>query len=307
MNCAIRKQRNNDNREVYMMKMITLLMFALVLPGCVLVVDGNDGDWNSYDGLVTERSVNITNVTAIDNNFHGRLHIIQGEDEGVRMRGKGKSLEKVSIEQKGDTLFLDTRVDISFDFAGWEYHYPEKLDVYVTVANLDRLQVHGHGVVRIETLQTGDLDIEIDGGQLEVGNLVAENVSINIDGHGSVSIEELLVTDLIAEMNGHGAIDVHFLDSDTLDLRIAGHGAVELKGKTEIQKVSIEGHGQLSADELSSETARLRIVGHGTARVWATGILILDVEEHGAVKYKGHPTIKYVSDPAIQQISASED
>ena len=110
----------------------------------MLVVDGDGSDWNSYDGMVTERSVDITNVTAIDNNFHGRLHIIQGEDEGVRLRGKGKSLEKVSIEQKGETLFLDTRVDISFDFAGWEYHYPEKLDVYVTVANLDRLEGHGH-------------------------------------------------------------------------------------------------------------------------------------------------------------------
>jgi hypothetical protein len=289
-----------------MMKMITLLMIALISPGCVLVVDGDGSDWNSYDG-VTERSVDIANVTAIDNNFHGRLHIIQGEDEGVRLRGKGKSLDKVSVEQKGDTLFLDTRVDISLDFAGWQYHYPEKLDVYVTVAKLDRLQVHGHGVVRIETMQTGDLDIEIDGGQLEVGNLVAENVRINIDGHGSVSIEELLVTDLIAEINGHGAIDVDFLDSDKLDLRIAGHGVVDLKGKTEIQKVSIEGHGRLSADELSSETARLRIVGHGTARVWATGSLSLDVEEHGAVKYKGDPLIEYVSDPAIQQISASED
>jgi len=302
MICAFRHQRNNDNREVHMIKMITLTMSALILPGCVLVIDRDDGDWSSYDGLVTERSVDITNVTAIENNFHGQLHIIQGENEGVRLRGKGKSLDKVSIEQIGDTLFLDTRVDISLDFAGWQYHYPEKLDVYVTVAKLDRLEGHGHGVVKIEALQTGDLDIEIDGGQLEVGNLVAENVRINIDGHGSVSIEELLVNHLSAEMNGHGAIDVDFLDSDKLDLRIAGHGTVALRGKTGIQKVSIEGHGQLAADELSSERARLRIVGHGRARIWATQSLSLDVEEHGAVKYKGHPLIEYVSDPAIQQI-----
>ena len=290
-----------------MMKMITLTTFALILPGCVLVIDKDDGDWNSYDGLVTERSVDITNVTVIENNFHGRLHIIQGEDEGVRLRGKSKLLDKVSIERKGNTLILDTRVDISLDFAGWGYQYPEKLDVYVTVAKLDRLEGHGRGLVKIETLQTGDLDIEIDGGQLEVGNLVAENVRIIIDGHGSVRIEELLVTDLTAELNGHGSIEVDFLDSDNLDLRIAGHGAVDLKGKTETQKVSIEGHGQLSAHGLSSEIARLRIVGHGTARVWVTSTLSLDVEEHGAVKYKGHPLIEYVSNPAIQQISASED
>jgi len=119
MICAFTKQRNNENREVYMMKIITLLMFALILPGCVLVVDGDGSDWNSYDGMVTERSVDITNVTVIKNNFHGRLHIIQGEDEGIRLRGRGKSLDKVSIEQKGNTLFLDTRVDISIDFAGW--------------------------------------------------------------------------------------------------------------------------------------------------------------------------------------------
>jgi len=117
----------------------------------------------------------------------------------------------------------------------------------------------------------------------------------------------LLVSELIAEMNGHGAIDVDFLDSDKLDLRIAGHGVADLKGKTQVQKVSIEGHGQFFAAELSSETASVRIVGHGTARVWATGSLSLDVEEHGTVKYKGQPIIKYVSDPAIQQISASED
>jgi hypothetical protein len=285
-----------------MMKMITLLMFALILPGCVLVIDSEDGDWNSSNEFVTERSFELSNVTAIDNSFSGRLHIIQGDKEGVRVRGRGKSLKKVRIEQKGDTLFVDSRVDINLDFAG-----PEKLDVYVTVLKLERLEGHGHGVVKIETLQTGDLDIEIDTGQLEVGSLVAENVRINIDGHGSVSIEELLVTDLIAEMAGHGAINIDFLDADKMDLRIAGHGAVDLRGRTEVQKVSIEGHGQLSADELSSETARLSIVGHGTARIWVAQSLSLDVEEHGAVKYKGQPIIKYVSDPAIQQISASID
>jgi hypothetical protein len=290
-----------------MIKMITLLMFALILPGCVLVIDREDGDWNSSDEPVTERSFELLNVTAIDSSFPGRLHIIQGDEEGVRVRGRGKSLEMVRIEQRGDTLFVDSRVDINLDFAGWEYHYPEKLDVYVTVLKLERLEGHGRGVVKIETLQTGDLDIEIDAGQLEVGSLVAENVSINIDGHGSVSIEELLVADLIAEMTGHGAINIEFLDADKVELRIAGHGKVDLRGRTEVQKVSIEGHGQLSADELSSEIARLRIVGHGTARLWVAQSLSLDVEEHGTVKYKGQPIIKYVSDPAIQQISVSID
>ena len=290
-----------------MMKMITLLMSALVLPGCVLVIDSEDGDWNSSDQHVTEQSFDISNVTAIKNSFPGRLHIIQGDEEGVRVRGRGKSLEMVRIEQQGDTLIVDSRVGINSGFAGWEYHYPEKLDVYVTVLKLDRLEGQGHGVVTIETLQTGDLDIEIDSGQLEVDSLVAENVRINIDGHGSVSIEELLVTDFSAVMTGHGAINIDFLDADKIDLRIAGHGAVDLKGSTEVQKVSIEGHGQLSADELSSETARLSIVGHGTARIWVSQSLSLDVEEHGAVEYKGQPIIKTISDPAIQQISASAD
>ena len=290
-----------------MMKMITLLMFALVLPGCVLVIDSEEGDWDSSDQPVTERSIDISNVTVINNSFPGRLHIIQGDEEGVRVRGRSKSLEAVRIEQKDDTLFVDSRPDINLDFAGWEYHYPEKLDVYVTVLKLDRLELHGHGVVTIETLQTSDLDIKIDSGQLEVDSLIAENVRIKIDGHGSVSIEELLVTDFSAEMAGHGAIDIDFINADKTDLRIAGHGAVDLSGQTEAQRVSIEGHGQFSADDLSSETARLSIVGHGTARVWVAQSLSLDVEEHGAVKYKGQPIIKYVSDPAIQQISASTD
>lgn len=247
------------------MKIYTLLLFSLCLPGCVLVIDKDD--WHSDGEAVVARTINITGVTAIESHFHGRLHITQGNAEGVRVRGKKKLLDKVNIEQKGDTLLLDTRIDISLDPGGWEYHYPEKLDVYVTVAQLDRLDIYGRGIVEINSLQVGDLKIGVEGGQLDVESLVARNVEI----------------------------------------RIAGHGKVSLKGKTQAQDASIEGHGELSADELASETARLRIAGHGGARIWVTQLLSLDVEEHGSVKYKGNPVIKYISDPAIQQITASDD
>jgi len=173
------------------------------------------------------------------------VYIEQGDKESVTVETDENLHKFVMIENRGNTLIIDTQERISIK-------RKNKMNVYVTVRDINRLKISGVGNVETtETLRLKDLDLRIK----SVGN---------------VSLD---------------------LESDNLDARLSSLGNVSLSGKIGKADIENKGVGRLAAYDLQSEVLKLRASGVGRTEVYASKELAIKSTGVGNVYYKGDAVI----------------
>ncbi|MBE9467274.1 MAG: DUF2807 domain-containing protein [Bacteroidetes bacterium] len=135
----------------------------------------------------------------------------------------------------------------------WMLHY-KNVNVYITTPNVDGLNVSGSG--KIEALTP----------------LNTSTLQLDVSGSGKIFITELNATNVSADVSGSGRIN--------------------LKGKSELNKLSfdISGSGKITCTEQTKHVTG-SISGSGTGNVYATKKLDIDISGSGKVYYKGNPLI----------------
>lgn len=169
----------------------------------------------------------------------------QGDKESVTVETDDNLHEYVIIENRGNTLIIDTQKRISIK-------RKKKMNVYVTVRDIDRLKISGVGNVETsETIRLKDLDLRIK----SVGN-------VNLD-----------------------------IEADNLYARLSSVGNVSLSGEIEKADIDNTGVGKLAAYELHNEVLKLKASGVGKTEVYASKELAIKSTGVGNVFYKGDAVI----------------
>lgn len=179
-----------------------------------------------------------------------KLYLEQGDKQSVRIVASSETLEQIITEVKGRTLNI--RFPNNNIFKKWD---PGKIEIYISVPEVDGLNLSGSGDIICEDIQTRILDLLVSGsGNIEIEKLSAERVSATISGSGNIKIED-------------GGV------ADELKARISGSGNVNAKG--------------FEAKNVDAQTS-----GSGNTSVFSNGTIKVKIAGSGNFYYKGNPAIE---------------
>lgn len=232
--------KSRKSRILKLTVIITLIgimaVFAASCKWTVGVVRGS-GD------LVTEER-DVSGFDELHFSGMGSLIIEQGDEESLIIEADDNIIDLIESEVRGRDL------DIKFR-RGFNVIPTTKMKFYLTVIDLDRIDLSGVGDVDCESFQTDDLEFRISG-------------SGNVD---------------------------FTIEADSLETRISGLGDIDLEGKVDSHIVKISGSGKYEARELESTECEVDVSGLGSATVNVSEELDISISGAGNVYYIGEPSI----------------
>jgi hypothetical protein len=193
----------------------------------------------------------VPSFSEISLRISGKVHLEQGNRQSVRIEAEPSTLEEIITEVKGRTLIIRFKSTSLFR----RTFNPGRVDIYITVPEVDALSVSGSGDIEAESkIEARILDLAVSGsGNILLENLDAERVKAAISGSGDILI------------GGGGTAD-------------------ELN-------VAVSGSGNVKAENFEVGNAEVKISGSGSCMVNATELLRARVAGSGNVLYHGNPQI----------------
>lgn len=111
---------------------------------------------------------------------------------------------------------------------------------------------------------------------------------INIDGSGSVQINNLDLDDLTINLNGSGSLSC-ILSLDEMIFSLTGSGDATYTGNCETGDYSLSGSGNIYASSFFQKTVNITASGSGNAYINVSDNLDVTITGSGSVYYKGNP------------------
>ncbi|MBI9051160.1 MAG: DUF2807 domain-containing protein [Anaerolineaceae bacterium] len=223
---------------------LSLSILAMISMACT--VSGVSVDFGRVEGsgnVVTEtRDVGDFNEVSLDG--IGNLFIEQGSENTIVIEAEDNILPKIVTIVRGDKLYIDLEHGFNVDPA-------REMNYYVTVKNLEEVQVSGAGSVYLQD------EIQID------------KLDIILSGFGSVDIDEII--------------------GDEVNIKLSGAGDIEIAGEVDRQTIKISGAGNYRADDLHSQEADVIVSGVGDATLWVDDALSVIISGGGNIDYYGNP------------------
>lgn len=123
------------------------------------------------------------------------------------------------------------------------------MKVYVSVKNVNELQVNGGGKIISEN------------------SIASDNLTLGVAGSGTLDLD---------------------IKGKTIRTELSGSGNVILKGYASFNDILMSGSGNMNAFNLELETAKIRVSGSGIAELNVSNSLEASVLGTGSVKHKGN-------------------
>lgn len=196
-------------------------------------------------GRSTTETRQVSDFHAVNFAFIGDLNITQGNQEALTISGDDNILALIRSEVSNGVLRIDAgAANIGQTIVPLRYE--------LMVRNLDEVKLSGLGNIKIGALQSDEL-------------------TLNLSGAGSLTIDELAGNELAVHMSGLGNAN--------------------LTGEVNRQTVTVSGAGAYYARELRSQAAKVTISGLGNAEVWAVETLDAMISGAGNISYVGSPQV----------------
>ncbi|MCG6189085.1 head GIN domain-containing protein [Maribellus maritimus] len=193
----------------------------------------------------------VSSFSEISLRVPGKLYLEQGKTQSVEIVAKSSTMEEIVTEVNGRRLTIRFK-NKNYFFKSFN---PGKIEIYITVPEIDALAVSGSGdIIAEDEIKTRILDLAVSGsGDINLAELDTERVKASISGSGDIVI-------------GSGGV------ADDLS-------------------VSISGSGDVKAEDFEAEDVVVRIAGSGNCSVTSNGSLKARVAGSGSVYYHGSPSI----------------
>jgi hypothetical protein len=207
----------------------------------------------------------------VANHSIGNLHLVQAEVEELRIEGSQELKARVRTQVKDGTLEIRFESDW-WDWLSWAFMGPWKLDIYLTMHDINGIALRGAGNLDCPKIETTELEFTQAGaGNSVIDNLSATELKVKHSGAGNLAIKSLVVENLSVEHSGAGNIN--------------------LSGQAARQDVHLSGAGNYSAAGLESQDVVLKQSGVGNAHVWAVTTLDASLSGAGNIDYRGAPAV----------------
>lgn len=184
----------------------------------------------------------------------GGLVLAQGSKQEMTVEADEYQLARIRTDVINSELVIDVGRDwVEKLSAGLDYLSTREVTFYITVEELEVLEIAG-------------------GCKLESTKFSADDLDIKISGASSVNFGNL--------------------KADALKISMPGACKVELKGSADKLDVNLTGAGSFLGADFKVDSAKVNLIGVGSATVWATDELEVGISGVGTVSYYGNPSIK---------------
>jgi len=233
-------KNTRTSRTIKIVALVTLIgILAVAAVSCkwtIGVVRGS-GDIESEEREVS--GFNEIQFTGI-----GNLIIEQGDEEALIVEADDNIIGLIETEVRGGGLHIGFK-------RGVNIVPTSKVKFYLTVKELDRIDLSGVGDIDCDEFETDDLKFHI---------------------------------------SGSGDIDFEII-AGSIETSVSGLGDIDLSGEVDFHRVQISGSGKYDAEELESKDCEIEISGLGSATVNVSDNLDIEINGAGNVYYKGDPHV----------------
>lgn len=187
-----------------------------------------------------EEKRNVPTFSEISLKVSAKVYVSQGSEQSVKIMAKSSTLDELITEVKGRRLYIRFPNKNIFQ----RNFNPGKIEIHITVPEVDALAVSGSGDIYIEDLESRILDLAVSGsGNIDIEDLDSKRVKASISGSGNIGIEE-------------GGV------AEELSVSISGSGNFNGKG-FEAEKVTVHTSGSGNCSVRSNGSVKARIAGSG--------------------------------------------
>lgn len=226
------------------LKIATVVTFLLV---AAISASAQNWNWNGIkgEGPSVKETLQVDKFDAFTLSFSGNVYVKQGNTQSVVVEGQKNIIDNIVTTVDGGHW------KIKFDKSVRNH---DRINVYITVANLTEVNISGSGDIMGEGKFTGLGDFKT-----------------RVSGSGDIAMN---------------------IEATSVSSKISGSGNIKLGGSANALDIQVSGSGDVYADNLQVQDCTIRVSGSGDCRVHATGSLDVHVSGSGDVKYKGSPKVK---------------
>jgi hypothetical protein len=222
---------------------VRLAIVALLvapLAGCSALMEPVVGSGVSATAGRAVGDVKEVSLTGI-----GELMILQGEKPGLMVTADDNVLPLLETDSDDDKLKIRIK-------SGFAVTTKTPITYTLTVRRLEKLSLSGAGTAIADRLAGGTF-------------------TLKVSGSGGVTIRDLSVEKLAADLSGSGTATV--------------------AGTADKFTASVSGSGGIDASLLKARTADVTVSGSGSVAAWPADALKARVSGSGSVRYKGSPKV----------------
>jgi hypothetical protein len=229
----------------------------------------------------------VDSFTKISFRFGGKLYLTQGSPQKVEVEGPKDLLEELETEVDNGKLIIG-REGKWFE---WNSNNNERVNVYITVPNIEGLSVSGSGdLVGQNTINAENLDLNVSGsGSLFLDVEAKGDVEADVSGSGDIELKGKCRR-FDSDVSGSGKVDLALAIAERADFGVSGSGKIYAKGSAPVIEAAISGSGKVLAADLVAERCTVRISGSGDVEINVKNELDANISGSGSVSYKGNPS-----------------
>ncbi|MFH0842068.1 MAG: head GIN domain-containing protein [Bacteroidota bacterium] len=208
-------------------------------------------------GQTVKETRDLKGFTSVGFGVPGNLYIKIGPQFSVELEGSSGDLREV------ETVITGERLQIKHD--NWRFDFREKVNVYVTMPELEGLGVSGSGRADIQsTVKTEDLDLSVSGsGNIYTADLEVENLECSISGSGNMKLGGGSAADTEVSISGSGSFYGDLTKCETMEVHVSGSGNCTCN-VTESLEASVSGSGNVTYS--GNPRVDARVSGSGRVR-----------------------------------------
>jgi hypothetical protein len=241
----------------------------------------------SLSALAQRQTKNVDTFTKISFRVPGKLYLRQGSPQKVEIEGKKEVVDETIVKVEGSRLIIGREGK----WSNWNFGKGDEVNVYVTVKDIEALNVSGPGDIIGETkIVSSQLSMNVSGsGNLKVEAEVSGDMEADVSGSGDLFVNGKCKR-FNSDVSGSGKVNAGVVVADRAEFGISGAGKVEASGSAAEVRVSISGSGKVLASNLETNTCNVRISGSGDVEIAVKNEIDANITGSGSVRYRGEPS-----------------
>lgn len=234
----------------------------------------------------TRETRNLSTFTKISFRVPGKLYLRQGSTQKFEIEGEKDVLKEIDTNVEGSRLVIG-KEGKWFD---WNSDDGDKVNVYITVKNIEGISVSGSGDLVGETkILTGNLELNVSGsGSLKIDADASGDIEADVSGSGNINLIGKC-KDFNSNVSGSGKVVLALAIADDADFGVSGSGKIVASGSAQRVTTTISGSGKVLAADLAAESCNVRISGSGDVEINVKSELDANISGSGSVGYRGNP------------------
>jgi len=238
-------------------------------------------------GDLVAKAYDIKDVSEVVVSGGGRVQIVQGQTETLRVEGSQEVMDRVRVDLSGGKLDLSVKHTAGKGFNLLDLFKQRNDDVlYVLqLKKLNYLGLSGASRATIGDWVGGDMKVNVSGaGEVNFSNLQVNELFLQLTGASNSKVQALTATKAKFELSGAANMDVKAAGKLN-KLIVNASGASNYRGKLlQAVQADVEASGASSIDLWVTEA--LRVVASGASNVRYIGKPRLDSNASGASHIK---------------------